>query len=97
MKAKLPEYTALVKELRDGCGNRSELSGDMADWRSDGHVEPHHIDGRNGKRLTDPFNIILVNRSEHLVIEESNGWEAKQKLKEYIRPIRIKQGYKELK
>jgi len=93
MKAKLPEYTALVKELREGCGNRSELSGKPGDWRSDFNVEPHHITKR-GKNLCNPFSIIMVNRAEHMVIEESNGWEAKQALKEYIKPIRLAQGYK---
>ncbi len=87
MKARLFEYHALVEKLRSECNNRSELSGDKGDWRTDYNVEPHHIMGRTGKRLTDVFNILMVTRSEHDA-QDSNNHQAKQKLLEYIRTVR---------
>ena len=95
MKEKLPTYRALINELRQKCNNRSELSGEMGDWRTAFRVEPHHIKGRVGKHLTNPFEILLVTRAEHLIIEESNGYQEKEKLLDFIRPIRIEQGYVE--
>ena len=92
MKARLLEYHALVEKLRSECNNRSELSGDKGCWRTNFSVEPHHIMGRTGKRLTDVFNILMVTRSEHDA-QDGNNHQAKQKLLEYIRPIREKQGY----
>ncbi|KKL60063.1 hypothetical protein LCGC14_2209100 [marine sediment metagenome] len=94
LQSKLPGYNALVKELREGCGDRSELSGESGDWRFDYSVEPHHIEGRDGSRLTDPFNIIMLTTAEHEE-QDSNGWERKQALLAYIKPIRIKQGYEQ--
>ena len=93
MRAKLSQYTSLVKELRELCGNRSELSGNQSDWRTEFNVEPHHITGR-GKHLLNPFSIIMVTRAEHDE-QDSNNFEAKQKLLEYIKPKRLRQGYKE--
>ena len=93
MRARLIPYRELVIELRELCGNKSELSGERADFRSDFLVEPHHIMGRTGKRLTDVRNILMVTRSEHDA-QNCNNYQAKQKLLEYIRPIREKQGYK---
>ena len=94
LQARLPAYNALIKELREGCGNRSELSGDQGDWRTDYNVEPHHIGGRIGNDLINPFGIILLTREEH-DIQDSNGWERKQELLNYIKVIRLKQGYVE--
>ncbi len=94
LQARLPAYNVLIKELREGCGNRSELSGMMADWLTWWNVEPHHIGGRIGDNLTNPFNIIMLTRGEH-DIQDSNGWERKQELLNYIKVIRLKQGYKE--
>ncbi|MFX1537754.1 MAG: hypothetical protein ACFFDI_26450 [Promethearchaeota archaeon] len=89
-------YFALVEELREDCGNRSELSGDMGDWRTDYGVEPHHITKRKGgKGYYNPFNLILITRREHNHIEEHYGWKEKQELLAFIKPRRIVQGYKE--
>ncbi len=91
-KALLPGYNALVKELRVRCKNRSELSGNKADWRSEFQVEPHHICGRTGKLLTDVFNIILVTRAEH-TNQDGNTYKEKTELLHLVHQIRIRQGY----
>ena len=88
----MPEYNKLITELRDQCNNRSELSGERSDWRSDYNAEPHHIMGRIGKDLINPFNIIFLTSTEH-AMQDKNGYEEKRRLLEYIRPIREKQGY----
>jgi len=92
------KYLPLIEELRRLCNNRSELSGNYPDWQSRFIVEPHHIEGRIGKRLLDPFNIILLTRTEH-DIEEGKIKGEKQgvdKLKDLVREIRIKQGFREV-
>lgn len=90
-KAELAEYSSLEDRLCLLCGNKSELSGDAPDWQTDYFVEGHHITGRNGKRLLDPFGIIMVTRPEHDRI-----WEySKETLLQMIRPLRIKQGFEE--
>jgi len=97
-KAEMAEYKQLEKKLRILCGNRSELSGDYADWRTHWDVEGHHINGRNGKRLLDPFNIIMLTRHEHDREEGNIRGEPPtdpQKLLEIVRKIRIAQGFKE--
>ena len=88
----MPEYHALVEELRSKCNNRSELSGDKGDWQTNFSVEPHHILGRTGKRLTDPYNLILLTRIEHNA-QAGNNDRGRQTLLQYIKPIREKQGY----
>jgi len=97
-KAEMAEYKQLEKKFRILCGNRSELSGDYADWRTHWDVEGHHINGRNGKRLLDPFNIIMLTRHEHDREEGNIRGEPPtdpQKLLEIVRKIRIAQGFKE--
>ena len=95
MAKKLPTYRALINELRRKCGNRSELSGEMGDWRTVFRVEPHHIKGRVGKHLTNPFEILMCTRTEHLEEEAHKTTERKQELLDFIRPRRIAQGYVE--
>ena len=95
-KALLPGYNALVTELRVKCKNRSELSGNRADWRSDFQVEPHHICGRTGKLLTDVFNLILVTRAEHDK-QDGNTYKEKTELLHLVHQIRIRQGYEQNK
>lgn len=85
-----------MKKLRELCENRSELSGDVSDWQSIFKVDPHHIEGRNGKRLLDPFNIIMVTRNEHTAIEEERSSYSKEQLLEIVKAIRIKQGFEEV-
>lgn len=95
-QAELERYYPLVIKLRKLCGNRSELSFDFPDWQSKFLLEPHHIEGRIGKRLLDPFNIILATRNEHTAIEEERSPYTKEQLLEIVKAIRIKQGFKEV-
>ena len=87
---KMPEYCLLLSKLEGLAFHCSELTGKY------GELEPHHINGRIGKLLTDPFNIILLLRTEHEYYTNGEGCtrKAKEFLKEFIRPIRIKQGFK---
>jgi len=96
-KAQLPEYHFLVNRLRALCFNKSELSGDNPDWQSKWLLDPQHINGKNGKRFLDPFNLILLTRTEHDIEGGKIKGEkvGKEKLLEIIRPIRIKQGFEE--
>ena len=97
-RVELVKYLPLIEKLRRLCSNRSELSGDIPDWQSNFNVEPHHIEGRIGKRLLDPFNIIMLTRTEH-DIEEGKIKGEKQgvdKLKNLVWEIRSKQGFREV-
>ena len=87
------KYFPLVEELRQLCDNRSELSGDIPGWPSNFQAEPHHIEGRSGKRLLDLFNIIMLTRTEHDTIRQTH---TKEELLALVRDIRIKQGLKEV-
>ena len=89
---KLPAYNALVKELRELSGNRSELSGDTPDFRG---LSPHHITGRIGKKLTDVFNILIVTADEHTYLQKHMSYQKKQELLGIVKAMRIKQGYRE--
>ena len=97
-RKEMPKYYKLIKKLRGLCENRSEISGNPPDWQSDYLVEPHHIGGRNGHLLMDPFNIIMVTRPEHDA-EETKIKPAtlpkigREKLFEIIEGIRIRQGF----
>jgi hypothetical protein len=96
MKKLVPKLTDLYTKLRRYCHNRSELSGKRPDWRSDGFVEPHHIDGRIGDRLLDPFNLIMLTADEHDTEQQHRpGCHTKEELFNIVRPIRLKQGFKE--
>ena len=85
-------YHELLEQIRPQ-DNRSELSGELPDWQSGGIVEAHHINGRIGTALIDPFNIIFVTREEHAEIHAHNTYERKQELLAIVEPIRIKQGW----
>lgn len=92
----MQEYNELIKRLRFLCGNSSELSGQNPDWQSGWKVEPHHIGGRNGDRLLNPFNIILLTRVEHDIQEgKINGQKplSKKELSNIVSPLRIAQGF----
>ncbi len=94
-KEQLKEYYALVTRLKIMCGCCSELSGNPCSFY---FLAPHHILGRRGKLLTNPFNIIMVSDYEHLGddgIQKHNTWEMKQNLLAIVKPIRLKQGFKE--
>lgn len=92
-KIELEKYYPLIEELRRLCDNRSELSGHYPDWQSKFLLEPHHIEGRIGKLLLDPFNIIMLTRTEHDTIRQAH---TKEELLTLVREIRIKQGFKEV-
>jgi len=90
------EYTELIKTLRHLCENKSELSGQNPDWQSRYLIEPHHIDRRNGDGLLDPFNIILLTRTEHDRQEgKINGQKplSNYELYRIVFPLRISQGF----
>ena len=88
-------YYALVATLRLSCYNKSELSGKNPDWQSDYLADPHHIDGKDGKKLYDPFNIIFLTRTEHDIQHGKVKGEKlnKEALLAIIRPIRVTQGF----
>ena len=89
-----PIYYKLVRELREKSGNVSELSGEKPDWQTKFKTEPHHICGRNNGGYANPFNIILVTRTEHDNEEDHKSFERKEFLLRFIKPIRLLQGYK---
>jgi len=94
-QAQLPAYNKLIKKLVILCGNKSELSGQNPDWQGYYKIEPHHIGGRNGKRLLDPFGVILLTRTEHDLEEGKIRGEkvGKEKLLAIVKEIRTKQGF----
>lgn len=89
----LTRYFNLKQRLFELSRNKSELSGHRPDWQSSFVVEPHHIKGRTGHKLYDPFNIILLTANEHRFYQEHMSDANKQYLLELVRPIRIKQGF----
>ena len=95
-QVQLREYYTLVTKLRELCHNKSELNGHRPDWQSLYLVDPHHIGGRNGERLLDPFGIILLTRTEHDIQEgKINGVKlSEEDLYNIVYPLRIAQGFK---
>ena len=91
----LRKLNQLTERLRYLCGNRSELSGLHPDWKSSWKVDPHHIKGRIGKLLLDPFNIIMLVRDEHMVEEDHMKGKrvGKEKLLEIVKEKRLRQGF----
>jgi hypothetical protein len=93
-KKEIPDYNKLkAKLILDrwrGFYFESELNGVMSK-----EVEPHHIDHRENGRLTNPFNIIILTRGQHEWEGAHHSFERIQELKAIVRPIRIKQGFKE--
>ena len=93
-QSQLAEYYALEEKLRELCGNRSELSGEAPDWVTKFLVKGHHINGRNGKRLLDVFNIVMVVNAEHVREQQYlPGAYGKEALLELVREIRLKQEF----
>lgn len=93
----LAVYKKLVITLQFYCNNKSEIDGDSPDWQSHYLVEPHHINGRTGDKLTDPFNIIMVTRNQHKRQEGEIKDEPPipdDKLIAIVKELRIKQGFK---
>lgn len=89
-KVRQTKWKVLEEELRIQCLNRSELDGSRPHWPNF-NVEGHHINGRTGSLLLNPFNVILLTRTQHDLIV----YRDKDELLELVRGIRIKQGYKE--
>ena len=96
-RAELLKYKRLLIKLWHGCNNKSELSGKNPDWQSNYQVDPHHIAGRLGALLYDPFNIIMLTRPEHDVQEgKTRGDKIPDGvLRNIVRPIRTGQGFKQ--
>lgn len=95
-QALMPEYNKLINRLRELCNNKSELSNKSPDWQSGFKAEPHHINGRNGEKLLDPYGIILLTRYEHDVEEGKVRREKptdKERLLAIVKDIRIRQGF----
>jgi hypothetical protein len=83
------DYRRLKERLLDNSHGKSELSGNIGMF-----IDLHHIEGRTGGRLTDPFNVIVVTREEHEEIHKHNSYEKKQELLARVKEIRLSQGYK---
>ena len=84
-------YQKLTNKLKYLSGGKSELSKQPAttfDW-----LENHHIDGRVGDKYLDPFNMIILLKSEHDEEEAHKSFERRQELLAFIKPIRIMQGF----
>jgi hypothetical protein len=85
---KMYKLTDYLKELSH---NTSELSGKGIDQMND--IEPHHIQGRIGMLLFNPFNIILLRSDEHRIEQAHMSYERKQELLAIVKVIRLKQGF----
>ncbi len=83
----LQEWYVLRDKLMEKANSVSELSGKQ------GFLEPHHLDGREGGLLLDPFNVILVTKDEHQAIQEYRSGYTKDYLLWLVKSIRIKQGF----
>ncbi|MCK9369913.1 hypothetical protein M0R04_08415 [Candidatus Dojkabacteria bacterium] len=89
--AELNKLTTKLKEFtRVGSSNmyKSELKG-----INTAHIESHHITGRIGKRLLNPFNIVMLSGTQHFIEQAHMSYERKQELLALIKPIRLKQGF----
>ena len=95
MRRELKEYYVLIAKLRELCDNKSEIDGSNPDWQSDFRVDPHHINGRDGDLFLDPFNIIMITRTQHAL--EGGQIKGKKvgkgKLLTIVYDLRIKQGF----
>ncbi len=89
-KTRQAKWKVLEGELRIQCLNRSELDGSRPCWPCPS-VEGHHIKGRSGGLMLNPFNAIMLTRTQHDLIV----YRDKDELLGLVRGIRIKQGYVE--
>lgn len=93
-QAQLKEYKVLVHNLLEYSRGFSELPPNK--YVGVEYLNPHHIYGRRGWHLTDPFNIILTGGNEHTGddgIQAHNTPELKEKLAGIVKEIRLKQGF----
>lgn len=96
-QGQIADYIALKIQLL-ALNNCLDTMRGPSEWNGEiGQLELHHIDGRQGKRLSDPFNVILITRDQHLAFHRHNSWEVKQALKLWVYGIRIRQGFIENK
>ena len=105
MRQVSPKQSQRLKEYRrvrdclyqlNAVGNhgRSELSGKPATYSYNlGEValELHHVCGRIGDKLCDPYGMILITFEEHRDCE--NNEYTKEELLSIVEPIRRKQGW----
>ena len=91
--AQLADYDKLISNLAAFALYRTELEEAPSVWNPTARLEAHHIDGRRGDRLLDPFNIIIVTAEQHREIHQHNTWEQKQKLLALVKEIRLRQGF----
>ena len=92
---RLIELRNLKSKLLVLCNNKSELSGESPDWQSGFMVEPHHICGRVGGHLLNPFEIVMVTRDEHTTLEKHKTLDERERLLAIVKILRLKQGFKE--
>ena len=85
-QAQMPGYYLMLAKIGGGWPAKSEMSGIWG-------AVPHHIQGRRGAHLYDPFNIILVTDAEHREIHAHNTPELKAKLAGIVKELRIRQGF----
>jgi hypothetical protein len=91
----LRTYNAVRDRLLELSGGKSELSGKQGDMNSiENALSCHHITGRAGSRLNNPFNLIILLGREHWVAQDAMSWDHKLELLNFIKPIRIAQGFK---
>ena len=92
-------WRALEHDLHLMNTNRSEYTGKFPtepdDWVTCYQVEYHHIRGRRGKRVYDPFNVIALTPTEHKRIEDEIDKVSEEELESIVRPIRINQAFEE--
>ena len=88
--AQLAEYHKVLTQIGGGWQKTSDLSGK---WPG----VPHHIYGRRGELLYDPFNIIYLTPEEHTdgqdAVHKHNTPELKAKLAGIVKEIRERQGW----
>ena len=91
-KAQNQEYNRIKDLLIDLAQGKSELTGLKATTQP---LVIHHIDGRRGARLLDPFNMIVLKQSpEHEDETAHHSHERIQELLTKVRDIRLAQGFK---
>ena len=89
-----PKYRQVVNELREKCGDISEIPGVMEYKRNGHNTEPHHLRGRQGNNLTNVFGIVMVYANIH-DYRQAHLKETREADLELVRKIRLAQGYQE--
>jgi hypothetical protein len=88
------ECQKIVNQLRDLCGDKSELQGVMTYKRNSHNTEPHHLKGRHGKHLINPFEILMCYANQH-DYRQKHLKETRETDLQLVREIRLRQGFKE--